>query len=70
MLEVEAQADWNGLFFLFLKKKENLDSLEPYTRYTVTLHVRTEKNTCNMKHVNSSESTYGSTQFYLQEGCE
>ncbi|KAG7238634.1 hypothetical protein INR49_030708 [Caranx melampygus] len=42
--------------------------LEPYKRYSITLHVRPEKDTCNMKHINNSESTYGTTQFYLSEG--
>ncbi|XP_023194627.1 interleukin-31 receptor subunit alpha-like [Xiphophorus maculatus] len=44
------------------------EHLEPYTRYRVTLHLRPYKNTCNMKHVNDSESTDGTTEFYLTEG--
>ncbi|KAK2888051.1 leukemia inhibitory factor receptor isoform X1 [Channa argus] len=44
------------------------EPLEPYKRYTITLHKRPNKDTCNMKRVNNSESTYGSTQFYLTEG--
>ncbi|XP_068430335.1 interleukin-31 receptor subunit alpha [Clinocottus analis] len=42
--------------------------LEPYQRYSITLHTRPNKDTCNMKHVNNSESTYGRTQFYFTEG--
>ncbi|KAA8584341.1 hypothetical protein FQN60_008126 [Etheostoma spectabile] len=42
--------------------------LEPYKRYNITLHTRPNKATCNMRHVNNSESTYGSTQFYFIEG--
>ncbi|XP_008421701.1 interleukin-31 receptor subunit alpha [Poecilia reticulata] len=44
------------------------EHLEPYTRYRVTLHLRPNKNTCNMKHINNSESTYGTTEFYHTEG--
>ncbi|XP_047425794.1 interleukin-6 receptor subunit beta isoform X2 [Mugil cephalus] len=44
------------------------EPLEPYQRYNITLHTRPEKGTCNMKHINNSESTYGSTQFYFTEG--
>ncbi|XP_035847341.1 interleukin-31 receptor subunit alpha isoform X2 [Sander lucioperca] len=44
------------------------EPLEPYKRYNITLHTRTDKETCNMKHVNNSERTYGSTQFYFIEG--
>ncbi|XP_034752891.1 interleukin-31 receptor subunit alpha [Etheostoma cragini] len=44
------------------------EPLEPYKRYNITLHTRPNKATCNMKHVNNSESTYGSTQFYFIEG--
>lgn len=47
----------------------NLESLEPYQRYTFTLHTRANKAPCNLKHINS-ESTYGSVQAYLTEGCE
>ncbi|XP_029300291.1 interleukin-31 receptor subunit alpha [Cottoperca gobio] len=42
--------------------------LEPYRRYNMTLHTRPDKDTCNMKRVNNSESTFGSTQFYFIEG--
>lgn len=45
-------------------------ALEPFKRYSLTLHTRPDKDTCNMKHVNNSESTYGTTQFYFTEGCE
>ncbi|XP_034402997.1 leukemia inhibitory factor receptor isoform X2 [Cyclopterus lumpus] len=44
------------------------EPLEPYKRYSITLHTRQNKDTCNMKHVNNSESTYGRTQFYSTEG--
>ncbi|XP_022624525.1 interleukin-31 receptor subunit alpha-like isoform X1 [Seriola dumerili] len=44
------------------------EPLEPYERYSITLHTRPEKETCNMKYINNSESTYGRTQFYFIEG--
>ncbi|XP_040914468.1 interleukin-31 receptor subunit alpha [Toxotes jaculatrix] len=44
------------------------EPLEPYKRYSITLHTRPNKDTCNMKYVNDSESTYGTTQFYFTEG--
>ncbi|KAM8742846.1 interleukin-6 receptor subunit beta [Acanthopagrus schlegelii] len=44
------------------------EPLEPYVRYSITLHTRPNKDTCNMKRINNSESTYGSTQFYFIEG--
>lgn len=44
--------------------------MEPYRRYTLTVHVRPDRDSCNMKRVNNSESTYGSTQFYFMEGCK
>ncbi|KAK5611966.1 hypothetical protein CRENBAI_005384 [Crenichthys baileyi] len=44
------------------------EPLEPFKRYSVTLHLRPNKNTCNMKHINNSESTYGTTEFYYIEG--
>nr|XP_046230966.1 interleukin-31 receptor subunit alpha isoform X2 [Scatophagus argus] len=44
------------------------EPLEPYKRYSITLHKRPNKETCNMKHINNSESTYGGTQFYFMEG--
>ncbi|XP_034565717.1 interleukin-31 receptor subunit alpha [Notolabrus celidotus] len=44
------------------------ETLEPYKRYSITLHTRPNKDTCNMKHINNSESTYGSTLFYFMEG--
>eukprot|EP00066_Takifugu_rubripes_P028291 XP_011617557.1 PREDICTED: interleukin-31 receptor subunit alpha-like [Takifugu rubripes] len=47
---------------------DDLESLEPYRRYTLTLHMRPNKDTCNLKRVNNSESTYGTTQFYFLEG--
>ncbi|XP_013880383.1 interleukin-31 receptor subunit alpha [Austrofundulus limnaeus] len=42
--------------------------LEPYIRYSLTLHTRPYKDTCNIKHINNSESTYGTTQFYFKQG--
>ncbi|KAM7392510.1 hypothetical protein PAMA_007566 [Pampus argenteus] len=42
--------------------------LKPYKRYSITLHTRPDNDTCNMKHINNSESTYGSTHFYFIEG--
>ncbi|XP_074473398.1 interleukin-31 receptor subunit alpha [Sebastes fasciatus] len=44
------------------------EPLEPYERYSITLHTRPNKETCNMEHVNNSEITYGRTQFYFTEG--
>ncbi|XP_068562652.1 interleukin-31 receptor subunit alpha [Cebidichthys violaceus] len=44
------------------------EPLEPYKRYSIALHTRPDKDTCNMKRVNNSESTYGRTQFYFIEG--
>ncbi|KAK1884097.1 Leukemia inhibitory factor receptor [Dissostichus eleginoides] len=44
------------------------EPLEPYKRYSITLHTRPDKDTCNMKKVNNSESTYGRTHFYSIEG--
>ncbi|XP_076020492.1 leukemia inhibitory factor receptor isoform X2 [Genypterus blacodes] len=44
------------------------DPLERYKRYSITLHTRPNKEPCNMKHINNSESTYGQLDFYLMEG--
>ncbi|XP_053195483.1 interleukin-31 receptor subunit alpha [Scomber japonicus] len=44
------------------------EPLEPYKRYSITLHIRSNKDTCNIKYINNSESTYGTTQFYFIEG--
>ncbi|XP_028318564.1 interleukin-31 receptor subunit alpha-like isoform X2 [Gouania willdenowi] len=44
------------------------EPLEPFKRYTLTLHTRTNNETCNMVHINNSESTYGSKPFYFIEG--
>lgn len=49
---------------------EEQQHLERYKRYTITLHTRPNKETCNLKRVNGSESTYGSTQFYFIEGSK
>ncbi|KAM4532117.1 interleukin-31 receptor subunit alpha [Fundulus diaphanus] len=63
---------WYKPFFEDSNPNKTLSSLsehlEPYKRYSVTLHMRPNKNTCNMKHINNSESTYGSTEFYYIEG--
>ncbi|KAK7895883.1 hypothetical protein WMY93_021208 [Mugilogobius chulae] len=40
----------------------------PYKRYTLSLHTRQNKETCNLQHINGSESTFGSMQFYFMEG--
>ncbi|XP_008323962.1 leukemia inhibitory factor receptor isoform X2 [Cynoglossus semilaevis] len=45
------------------------EALEPYKRYLISLHTRPQKQTCNIKRINNSESTYASTQFYLKEGA-
>ncbi|XP_069556861.1 uncharacterized protein, partial [Brachyistius frenatus] len=44
------------------------EPLEPYKRYSITLHTRPNKEPCNLERINASESTYGSTQFYFVEG--
>ncbi|XP_018549758.1 interleukin-31 receptor subunit alpha isoform X2 [Lates calcarifer] len=44
------------------------EPLEPYKRYSISLHTRPNKETCDMKYINNSESTYGTTQFYFIEG--
>ncbi|XP_068609237.1 leukemia inhibitory factor receptor [Brachionichthys hirsutus] len=44
------------------------ESLQPYQRYSIALHTRSNRRTCNMKRVNNSEGTYGTTQFYSIEG--
>ncbi|XP_071757820.2 interleukin-31 receptor subunit alpha [Centroberyx gerrardi] len=44
------------------------DPFEPYKRYNIALHTRPDKDTCNLKRINDSESTYGSMQFYFTEG--
>ncbi|XP_047008000.1 leukemia inhibitory factor receptor isoform X3 [Ictalurus punctatus] len=43
-------------------------ALQPYKRYHFFLHVRHEKETCDLKNVNNSDLTYGRTQVYLAEG--
>ncbi|XP_023122415.2 interleukin-31 receptor subunit alpha isoform X2 [Amphiprion ocellaris] len=65
----------NALYMSFYQNVQNSrtlfplpEPLEPYKRYSITLHTRPDKETCNMKHINNSESTYGSTQFYFMEG--
>ncbi|KAM9820329.1 uncharacterized protein ACB057_000940 [Neosynchiropus ocellatus] len=44
------------------------EPLEPYRRYHLSLHTRHQKDPCNLRSVNGSESTYGSTLFYAIEG--
>ncbi|XP_056146446.1 leukemia inhibitory factor receptor [Lampris incognitus] len=44
------------------------EPLEPHERYSISLHTRDTRETCNIKHINNSESTYGSTHFYFTEG--
>ncbi|XP_030209122.1 protein sidekick-1 isoform X1 [Gadus morhua] len=44
------------------------EPLEPYQMYDITLHIRPYNNTCNIKRINNSESTYGSLQAYFREG--
>ncbi|TNM92191.1 hypothetical protein fugu_019203 [Takifugu bimaculatus] len=51
-----------------LSQQGQLQDAEFPRRYTLTLHVRPNKDTCNLKLVNNSESTYGTTQFYFLEG--
>ncbi|XP_070408549.1 interleukin-31 receptor subunit alpha [Nothobranchius furzeri] len=59
----------------FYEKTENhknfsslTEQLEPYKKYSLTLHLRPDKDTCNMKAINDSESTYGTTHFYFLQG--
>ncbi|XP_071380221.1 interleukin-31 receptor subunit alpha [Centroberyx affinis] len=44
------------------------DPFEPYKRYNIALHTRPDKDPCNLKRVNDSESTYGRMQVYFTEG--
>ncbi|XP_034048891.1 interleukin-31 receptor subunit alpha isoform X2 [Thalassophryne amazonica] len=44
------------------------EPLQPYERYSATLHTRPNRDTCNMNRINNSESTYGAALFYLTEG--
>lgn len=46
------------------------EPLELYKRYTFTLHTRPDKEPCNLKFINNSESTYGNIQAFFTEGCE
>lgn len=46
------------------------EPLEPYKRYSITLHTRLNNDSCNMQNINNSESTYGTAQFYFIEGCK
>ncbi|KAM4719594.1 interleukin-31 receptor subunit alpha [Anableps anableps] len=69
---IKGHSTWYRSFFEDTNASKTLSSLsehlEPYKRYRVTLHLRPNKNTCNMKHINNSESTYGTTEFYHIEG--
>ncbi|XP_042364754.1 leukemia inhibitory factor receptor isoform X2 [Plectropomus leopardus] len=63
-----------AVYMSFYQRKQNNrtlaplpEALEPHKRYSITLHTRPDKDTCNMKRINNSESTYGSTQFYFTE---
>ncbi|TRY77495.1 hypothetical protein DNTS_025273 [Danionella cerebrum] len=40
----------------------------PYTRYHFFLHTRPDQDTCDMKNVNNSETTYSIAHSYLTEG--
>ncbi|XP_035246177.1 interleukin-31 receptor subunit alpha [Anguilla anguilla] len=42
--------------------------LQPYKRYVFLLHTRPDKDTCNLKSINNSESTNGRTEAYAKEG--
>ncbi|KAJ7988501.1 hypothetical protein DPEC_G00324210 [Dallia pectoralis] len=44
------------------------EPLQLYRRYIFTLHTRPDKDTCNLKSINNSESTYGNIQAYFKEG--
>ncbi|XP_036384665.1 interleukin-31 receptor subunit alpha [Megalops cyprinoides] len=44
------------------------DPLQPYKRYVFLLHTRPDKDTCNLKRINNSESTYGRAEAYVTEG--
>ncbi|XP_018600191.1 interleukin-31 receptor subunit alpha isoform X2 [Scleropages formosus] len=58
----------------FYQRKENSATiplkvpLQPYKRYTFLLHVRPDKDTCNLKSINNSESTCGRAEAYATEG--
>lgn len=66
----DSGAGWSIFSFLWRNPLNQTEPLEPYSRYSITLHTRPNKVTCNMKRINNSESTYGSTQFYFIEGCK
>lgn len=67
---LRANGKFEDFFFSTSCLAQHTEALEPFTRYSLTLHTRPDKNTCNMKSVNHSESTYGTMQFYFTEGCE
>uniref|UniRef100_A0A9J7Y2U0 Fibronectin type-III domain-containing protein n=1 Tax=Cyprinus carpio carpio TaxID=630221 RepID=A0A9J7Y2U0_CYPCA len=51
-----------------IEQMDEWRDFQPYTRYYFFLHVRPYKDTCNMKNVNDSETTYGLAQTYFTEG--
>ncbi|KAA0716514.1 Contactin-1 Neural cell recognition molecule F11 [Triplophysa tibetana] len=54
---------------IIIQNTEGLSKVfQPYKRYNFILHTRPYKDTCNMKNVNDSERTYGTSQAYLTEG--
>ncbi|XP_068190392.1 interleukin-31 receptor subunit alpha isoform X2 [Antennarius striatus] len=44
------------------------EHFQPYQRYNITLYTRSNKTTCALDHINNTEGTYGTTQFYFIEG--
>ncbi|XP_016116864.1 leukemia inhibitory factor receptor-like, partial [Sinocyclocheilus grahami] len=68
-IAIEQMDEWRAfskqMFFfgLFLNAV-----FQPYTRYYFFLHIRPYQDTCNMKNVNDSETTYGTAQTYFTEG--
>ncbi|XP_067114267.1 uncharacterized protein [Osmerus mordax] len=63
-------------FWSFYEKENHYEvitlkePLQPYERYTFTLHTRPNKDTCDLKKINNSETTYGNIQAYITEGRE
>nr|XP_015192434.1 PREDICTED: interleukin-31 receptor subunit alpha-like isoform X1 [Lepisosteus oculatus] len=48
--------------------REIKDHFEPFKRYQFILHIRPYKDTCNLRHVNNSETTYAMAEAYISEG--
>ncbi|KAG9353633.1 hypothetical protein JZ751_011754, partial [Albula glossodonta] len=44
--------------------------LEPYKRYVFLLNARPDKDTCDLKRINNSESTIGRAEAYAKQGSE